>query len=76
MAFPGSGSTAATAVSYITILSSNNIPIPVDSLGKTINRNGDGSIAYIEVTYQSVTYRQTYSYTGNELTSVTAWIPQ
>lgn len=38
--------------------------------------NGDNTINYVEVTVQNQVYRQTYGYTGVNITSISEWVKQ
>lgn len=41
----------------------------------TMSYTGD-VLDYIEIVQNGVTYRQTFTYTGNNLTAVSAWVAQ
>jgi hypothetical protein len=46
-----------------------------DNLAYTIDRT-DEKINYIEVTANGITYRQTWTYTGDYVTAISAWVKQ
>jgi hypothetical protein len=46
-----------------------------ENVAWTIDRTGD-KINYIEVAAKGLTYRQTWTYTGDYVTSITAWVKQ
>ena len=46
-----------------------------DNVAYTVNRT-DFKINYIEVTALGITYRQTWTYTGDYVTAITAWVKQ
>lgn len=38
--------------------------------------NGDGTLNYVEVTFQGSVYRQTFGYTSGKVTTISAWVKQ
>lgn len=62
-------------MAYETVVASNGIVVPVDSLEQSYTYNGS-LIDYIEVTYRGVTYRQTYTYSGSSISAISDWEAQ
>lgn len=47
-----------------------------DSLALTIGRNGDGTVAYLEVRWSNKQYRQNFTYVDGDLTAIGGWCRQ
>lgn len=47
-----------------------------DDLPQTFSYNGDGTINYISVTDGVRTWRQSYTWSSGNLTSISAWVLQ
>lgn len=63
-----------SSVQYV--VASDDVPVPVDSLAQTIAYDGNNRISTITVSYLGGTYRQTYTYTGANLTGISNWVRQ
>lgn len=48
----------------------------IDSLQQDITYNGDGTVNYITATNGVDSYRQTFTYVGSKLTSISPWVKQ
>lgn len=59
-----------------TVIASNAVVLPVDSLAQTYARNTDGTLASITVVFNGITYVQRYTYTSGALTNVSQWVAQ
>lgn len=55
---------------------SDNTRIEISRYDVTINRNGDGTVNYLEITVLANTYRRTFAYTDGFLTSMSRWTLQ
>jgi len=74
--FGGGGAPGGiTGAVQIGVLASDDVVVPVDSLPQTMGYTGD-RLDYTEVTFDGVTYRQTLTYTGANLTGVSEWVAQ
>jgi hypothetical protein len=50
--------------------------LDIDSLAQTFVYNGDDTLQYIEVKTSDDTYRQTYTYVGGKVQTISAWTKQ
>lgn len=57
------------------VTTSDGVELDLADLDQTLSWNGDGTIAYAEVTLGDV-YRQTYTYTTGKLTGISKWVKQ
>lgn len=57
------------------VTASNGVELDLADLDLTLSWNGNGTIAYAEVTLGGV-YRQTYTYTAGKLTGISKWVKQ
>lgn len=48
----------------------------IDSLEQNITYNGDGTVDYITATNGEDSYRQTFTYSGGKLASISPWVKQ
>lgn len=53
----------------------NSVALPLDSLEQVFGYTGD-NLTTVTVEYQGVTYVQTLTYTGANVTSVSQFVPQ
>lgn len=58
------------------VMASDGVFVPIGSLAQTIVYNTDGTVNYVQVSYNALTYRQTFAYTAGQLTSISAWVLQ
>lgn len=58
------------------VVASDGVVLPLSSLASTITYNADNTINYVQVTYNTSNYRQTYGYTSGLITSISAWVKQ
>jgi hypothetical protein len=59
------------------IQASNGSQFDIDSASQTYTYNGDGTLNYIEVTYRSYVYRQSYTYNASgQVTTISRWVKQ
>lgn len=57
------------------VTASDGVELDLDDLAQVLSWNGDGTLAYAEVSIGG-TYRQTYTYTTGKLTGISKWIKQ
>lgn len=57
------------------VTASDGFELDLNDLEQTLSWNGDGTIAYAEVSIGG-TYRQTYTYTAGKLTGISKWVKQ
>ena len=57
-------------------IASDGKVIPFDSLEQSYAYNGDGTLNYVQATWEGVTYRQTYTYTAGKLVGISRWVKQ
>lgn len=50
--------------------------LPLDSLAHVYTYNADGTVATDTVTFGTASYRQSYTYSGGNLTNVSTWVKQ
>lgn len=63
-------------ITVLVELSDTGVPLPIDSLAKSYSYNGDGTISYIQVVHDTVTYRQTFTYLSGTLSAISKWVAQ
>lgn len=60
----------------ITVRASDGEFLVLDELPQALAYNADGTLNYVEVTKDSKTYRQTYTYTSGKVTAISTWVKQ
>ena len=58
-----------------TVTASNGVQLPIDSLAATLAYDG-GFIDTITVEYRDVTYVQTFTNDGTDITAISQWVAQ
>lgn len=58
-----------------TVTASNGAALPLSSLAQTLTYDGD-LVATVTVSYQGVTYIQTMTNDGTNITNVSNWVAQ
>lgn len=53
----------------------NSVALPLDSLAKTLTYSG-GLVATLSVTYNGITYVQTFTNNGTQITGISQWVAQ
>ena len=48
----------------------------LDNVAQTLVYNTDNTIQYIQFGYKANIYRQTFGYTGGNVTSISMWVKQ
>ena len=56
-----------------TVTASNGTQLPINDCPNTLNW-ADGFLTSIVIDYQGVTYTQTYTNDGTNITSISAWV--
>ena len=56
-----------------TVTASNGTQLPKNDCPNTLNR-ADGFLTSIVIDYQGVTYTQTYTNDGTNITAISAWV--
>lgn len=70
------GSHAEVTASVGLVLASDGVLLPIDDLATTNTPDGNGRLSYTQVVYDGVTYRKTYTYSGDFLTNISNWVKQ
>lgn len=60
----------------ITVNADDGVLLPLEDLDQVFAYNVDDTLAYIQVVYRGVTYRQSLTYTDGQCTAVTRWTAQ
>lgn len=60
----------------VLVTASDGVLLELAALSPSMTYNGDGTLNYVEVTYDANTYRQTFSYSGGRVSSITGWVKQ
>lgn len=47
--------------------------LPISDLAQTLTYDGSNNITSIQVSYQSFTFTQTFTYTGSNVTAISPW---
>lgn len=58
-----------------TITASNGAMLPLSSLSQTLAYDGD-FVSTITVSYQGITYVQTFTNNGTDITAISNWVAQ
>lgn len=58
------------------VMASDGVFVPIGSLAQTLTYNADGTVNYVQVTYNALVYRQTFNYSAGQLTNISAWVLQ
>lgn len=58
------------------VQSLNGVSFDIDSLPQALAYNASNKIDHIDVVYRTKTYRQTFTYTAGNLTSISGWVEQ
>lgn len=58
-----------------TVTASNGVQLPLESLAATLASSG-GFIDTITVVYRGVTYVQTFTNDGTDITAISQWVAQ
>ena len=56
-------------------LASDGVMIPLDNTAQALSYTGT-VLDYVSLSYNGSTYRQTYTYTGGNLTTISIWTKQ
>lgn len=59
---------------FASIIASDGSVVPIDQYAHTLTYNTDGTLATISFTDGTKTFTRTYTYTGGNLTGVSAWV--
>lgn len=59
-----------------TVIASDNVILPIDSLSHSFTRNTDGTLATDTVVFNGITYVQSYTYTSGAVTGISQWVKQ
>ena len=77
---PYSSAAQATITGTISVdgvaLASDGVYLPLDDLAQTLAYNADGTLNYVQVTYNGNNYRQTLTYTSGQVAGITNWVRQ
>lgn len=57
------------------VVATDGTRLPLDNLQQTLNYTS-GVITSISVVYNGITFLQTFTRTGNVITSISRWVPQ
>jgi hypothetical protein len=57
-----------------TVLSSNGVALPIDNLAQVFTYSGS-FIATASVVYNGITYTQTFTNNGTQITNISQWTP-
>ena len=58
------------------VIASDGILLPIDSLAQTLGYDGSNNLTTITVTYNGITYVQTMTYVGSNVTAISQWVKQ
>jgi hypothetical protein len=57
-----------------TVTAANGVQLPLISLAQTFTYSG-GLVTTISCVYNSITYTQTFTNNGTEITNISQWVP-
>lgn len=58
------------------VIATDGNVLELDGSAMTFSYNADGTLNYCETSQSGNTYRQTFSYTNGQVTSVSRWVKQ
>lgn len=58
------------------VIANDGNVLELDSSAMTFSYNADGTLNYCETLQSGNTYRQTFSYTNGQVSSVSRWVKQ
>lgn len=62
-------------MSGTTVTATDGVELDLSDLAQTLSYTSN-ILQYITVSYRGSTYKQTFTYTGSDLTGISAWVKQ